>query len=246
MVKKFLLLSFFTLICFSSFADEYDDEFSQFESEFSQNSGENIYDPIEPLNRKIFVFNDTIDRFAFEPLAKGYRNYVPKPIRKSVRNFTTNIALPVSVINSLAQGKLDNAMASFSHFLINSTIGVVGLFDVAGSKNIKYESEDFGQTLGHYGVKNGPFLILPIFGPSNARDAGGRAFDTAISITGFNVLEIGPEIDDEYLITNAALSGIDSRESLIDVVDDARKDSLDLYITMRSYYSQNRNSKINK
>lgn len=216
-----------------------DEDFETYETA----EAEEIYDPYENVNRKIFALNDVFDRYFAEPIAKGYRSLIPRPARNSVRNFLNNLASPISGVNSLMQGKVDNSLATFSNFFINSTIGIGGLFDVAGQKGIIYKSEDFGQTLGHYGTKPGAYLLLPVLGPSTIRDFGGWSTDTAIHPLGFNLLHIGGEInlvDPDYRYGLAIMSGIDMRESLIDIIEDIRKDSFDPYATIRSAYMQKR------
>lgn len=249
MIKKFLPLVFFLFLSINSLAKEADiseDEFAEYEKEFSS-SEEEIYDPYEKTNRKIFVFNDFLDRNIFTPVARAYGNYVPTPLKKGIRNFTTNITLPISTINSFAQGKVNNGLATFSNFLINTTIGIGGLIDVAGNKNISYTKEDFGQTFAHYGSKSGPYLMLPIIGPSTLRDASGSALSSAIDPMGFNILQVGGSenfVEAEYRISNTLISSVDTREDLLKVTDDLRKESFDLYATVRSLYIQNRNAKI--
>ena len=122
----------------TKFSDE--DDFEN----YSSNNTPEIYDPLEKYNRKIFVFNDFCDRYFLEYVAKTYRKDVPKPARDSVRNFLNNLSAPISAFNSFLQGKTDNGLATVSNFLINSTIGIGGIFNVAESKNIRYKSEDFG------------------------------------------------------------------------------------------------------
>lgn len=254
-IALFLIHYFFFIFAaqsaFSQDSSEFDeDEFSSFESQFSNNEKAQIYDPLEPINRKIFAFNEVVDIYAVDPAVKYYRDYIPKPIRRSVHNFVVNLSLPLSAINSFAQGKLDNGLASFSHFLINSTIGVFGLFDVAGNKNIRYNPEDFGQTLGHYGLGKGPYIVLPLLGPSNLRDFSGRLVDGGIDPMSLNLLEVGGSrdgfVNNEIRISNTIIGVIDTRTELITVIDDARKDSFDLYAKMRSFYSQNRDSNVEK
>lgn len=226
---------------YRAFEDE--DDFENYETE----SASEMKDPLEKYNRKIFIFNDTFDKYFLEHLAKAYRDQLPKPVRNVVRNFLTNLSLPVSTLNSVLQGKTENSLATFSHFLINSTIGVGGLFNIAGEKNIRYNHEDFGQTLGHYGVDSGIYIMIPFLGPSSARDLGGLAFDKSVSPIEFNILEIGGEenlIAVDYRLTLAATAGIDKREALIDIVEDVRKDSFDFYATLRSAYTQKRIAEI--
>ena len=220
-----------------------DEDFDTYET----GAVEEIYDPLEKYNRKIFVFNDAFDRYFLEHAARLYRNKVPKKIRSSTHNFLTNLYLPVSVVNSLAQGKVENGLASFSSFLINTTLGIGGLFDVAGNKGVRYNYEDFGQTLGSYGSGSGAYLMIPFFGPSSTRDLSGLAVDNAFNPIGLNILEVGNKeklLPTEYLLTITAASGIDLREGLLDTVDDLRSDSFDFYATIRSAYLQKRIAEI--
>ncbi len=251
-LATFLVISLFANHSFAQNTDFDDDEFAAFDSEFSdsKNSSSKIYDPIEPLNRKIFLFNEIVDIYFLGPIVKKYSKVTPKPIKTGIHNFVQNLTLPVSTLNSIFQGKTENTLATFSTFLINSTIGVFGIFDVASSKNIKYNFEDFGQTLAHYSVDSGLYLVLPILGPSNLRDTTGRFFDVGIDITGFNALEIGNSkngiVGDDVNISLFIISGLDRREQLIDVIDATRKESFDVYATLRSFYFQNRQSQIKK
>lgn len=226
--------------------------YQKFESEEEFETYENadvkeIYDPYEKLNRKIYAFNDSFDRYLFEPISKAYRTGVPKPARNGIRNFLTNLSLPVSALNSFLQGKMDNGLATFSNFLINSTIGIGGLFNVAGEKEIRYKSEDFGQTLGSYGSGSGAYLVIPFLGPSSTRDFSGWLTDKAVNPLGLNAFNVGDKrnlMEIEYRIGLIVASGIDTRESLIDIIDDLRQDSFDPYATIRSAYLQKRSTDI--
>jgi phospholipid-binding lipoprotein MlaA len=221
-----------------------DDEFEDFES--TQNEIK-IYDPLEKMNRKIYGFNDVFDRYIFRHVAIGYRNAVPNLARRSIRNFITNISLPISAFNSILQGKVDNSLATFSHFLINSTIGIGGLIDVAGDKNIQYRHEDFGQTLGHYGLDSGAYLMLPFLGPSSLRDFGGWAADKAVNPTDLGLIQMNGQgylIDSDYRFGLSLISAVDKRESLLNILDEVRQDSFDPYATIRSAYLQKRKSDI--
>ncbi len=236
------------LISFSSFAasSSDEDEFETFESSISPTK--EIYDPFERVNRKIFAFNETADKYAIEPIARGYRKAIPRPVRDSIHNFLNNLSLPLSAINSFAQGKVSNGLATFSNFLINTTVGVGGLFDVARKKGIYFKPEDFGQTFAYYGASPGPYLMMPLLGPANLRDASGLALNTLISPIGFNAFEIGNQksiMKDEYLFMIVGLTAIDTREGLIEIVDDIRNDSFDPYSTIRSAYFQKRVNEIN-
>ncbi len=250
----FLIISSLVFSPISSFAKNIkapaaktdNEDGDQLEGYESENTVE-IYDPLEKVNRKIYKFNDTLDRYVLEPVAITYRKTLHKEVRKSIRNFLTNLYAPFSALNSVFQGKPDNALASFSNFLINSTVGIGGIFDVASRKGIVYRKEDFGQTLGYYGLSSGAYLMLPIFGPSSSRDLGGMLVDKSINPIEFNLLEFGGEsnlIDTEYRVALATLAGIDKRESLINIIEDIRKDSFDPYATIRSAYLQQRIAEI--
>lgn len=227
--------------------DGLDDEFD-FEEYSSENKLE-IYDPLEKINRKIYVFNDQFDRYFLQYVVKVYHSGVPDKGKKGIRNFLNNLTLPLSAINSLLQGKVDNSLATFSNFLINSTLGGLGFVNVAEEKEIFYNYEDFGQTMGYYNIGSGAYLMLPLLGPSTLRDFSGYTANRIISPDGFNMLEIGNDrkiVETEYLISLTALSIIDTRESLTQTIDDIRKDSFDPYATVRSVYLQRRVNEINK
>jgi len=254
MNKNFFRLTIFLIIFLSikSFAiadnldKEFDDEFSKFESEISKGS---VHDPLEKYNRKIYEFNEIVDKNFFEKIARGYRKTIPKPARNSIRNFLNNLSLPLSAFNSFAQGKVDNGFATISSFLINSTLGIGGFFEIAKVKGITYENEDFGQTLGYYGIESNVFLILPFMGPSNLRDFSGMILDRSIDPTGLNVGDIGGSsdfIEGKYRIAKTILNIVDTREELLDIISNLRKDSFDSYSTVRSAYLQRRLAQIEK
>ena len=183
------------------------------------------------------------------PIALSYRNYTPKIIRVSLRNFLKNIKLPFSFINSVLQGKIENSTAISSTFIINSTIGILGVVDIAGNKYIKYNVEDFGQTLAYYNFPQGPYIVLPFFGPSNIRDLSGLVIEKLINPFDVNKFDIASKsniITDNVKLTINSISLIDKRESLIDIISDIKVDSFDFYSTIKSSYIQNRNFEINR
>lgn len=245
----FSVLASLCLLCsYANSSDSYD-EFSAFEDEMFK-SRTQIYDPLEPLNRKVFAFNDYADQYLIGYVISSYRFVVPKITRRGIRNFFNNISMPFSIINSFAQGKTDNGLANLSSFMINSTIGVFGIMNISGREKIYYNIEDFGQTLGYYGVNPGPYLVLPFLGPSTARQFSGELIKRALSPTEFDILKINSRInislDDEDKIAITGLNVIDKRESLTVFIDDAKKDSLDYYLTVRSFYLQNLESNVNQ
>ncbi|HSP58441.1 MAG TPA: VacJ family lipoprotein [Halomonas sp.] len=166
-------------------------------------------DPWEGFNRKVFVFNDTIDRYALKPLAQGYRFITPAPVETGVGNFFSNLGEIRTALNSVLQAKPSNAGIATSRFLINSTVGIGGLWDVATRMDITGRDEDFGQTLGAWGLESGPYLVLPLLGPSTVRDAAGLPVDMYTYPLAY--------VDDESVrIALTALRVIDARAGLLD------------------------------
>ncbi len=151
---------------------------SPFGAALAEDTEENPVDPWEGFNRSMFAFNDTLDTYFLKPVAKGYRAVTPDPVENSVSNVFDNLGEVRNVLNDLLQGKWAQAGNDSGRFLINSTIGLAGLFDVAGKMGLeKSDGEDFGQTLATWGVGRGPYLVLPFFGPSNVRDGLSRPVD---------------------------------------------------------------------
>lgn len=134
-------------------------------------------DPLERVNRGIYKFNDTLDRAALKPVAKGYRKITPRWVRSGIGNFFANLSYPTTIVNQFLQGKAGLGLRDTGRFLLNSTIGVAGLLDVATPLGLPANDEDFGQTLAMWGVGSGPYVTLPFFGPSSLRDAPSRVFD---------------------------------------------------------------------
>ena len=194
-------------------------------------------DPLEPMNRAIFGFNEIVDDNVLEPVAKGYRYITPDPVERSVSNFFNNLGEINTIINSALQMKLDKTITSSSRLAINSTVGVLGLFDVATSLGIEREREDFGQTLGFYGVSSGPYLVLPFFGPSSFRDAPGFYADVMMEKS---ISPVYTELHHEERQAIQATNVIDTRANLLKaskILDTAAKDK---YIFLRESYLQRR------
>jgi phospholipid-binding lipoprotein MlaA len=201
-------------------------------------AAQQVSDPIEPVNRAIFRFNDAVDRAVLEPVARGYRYVAPEPVRRSVRNFLSNLRAPVTLANDLLQGERDRAGTTLARFMINTTLGVGGLFDAASVFGHQPHDEDFGQTLGRWGVGDGPYLVLPLLGPSNLRDTGGRVGDYFFDP--LNQCCIG----DDAALARFGSSALSEREQALEVVDDLRRNTLDVYATVRSAYAQRRAAQI--
>jgi phospholipid-binding lipoprotein MlaA len=187
-------------------------------------------DPWEPLNRKIFAFNETLDKYVLLPTAKGYRFIMPDPAEQGVSNFIANIYEFNSVLNSLLQGRPGNALHSGARFLVNTTVGLVGLIDVASPMGIEHSPADFDQTLYTWGVESGPYLMLPVFGPHTVRSTAGYFVDTYSSIPA--LLE-----DQEGQYIFGAVEAIDIRANLIKADDLVTGDR---YIFIRNAYLQRR------
>ena len=198
-------------------------------------------DPWENLNRGTFAFNQKFDKYLLAPLAKGYRLILPTEIRTGVRNFLSNLSEPWSSINSALQGDFKNTGSTLARFVINSTIGVLGIFDVAKEIGFEKQKEDFGQTLAVHGVGPGPYLMLPFLGPSTVRDALGKVTSLyADPVT----LALERNNKDEWVWIGMALKGIDFREQNLEKIDNLNETSVDFYATLRSLYLERRNSMI--
>jgi len=202
---------------------------------------EEANDPLEGVNRAIFGFNEGTDILLIRPAAEIYREIVPNPIRNGFRNFLRNLRSPLTIANELLQGDWNGAEVATKRFLVNTTAGVGGVMDVAADAGLPYQSEDFGQTLAVWGIPDGPFLVLPLLGPSNFRDTAGiaaEAFGDPVNLWAANN-------DEDWVPTSrAGVGGLDTRAGLIEPIDDLRRNSLDYYASLRSLYRQNRQSEI--
>ena len=198
-------------------------------------------DPWENLNRGTFAFNQSFDKYLLSPLAKSYRFIFPTEVRTGVRNFLSNLSEPWSSINSALQGDLKNSGTTIARFIINSTLGVLGLFDVATEVGLKKQDEDFGQTLAVHGVGPGPYLMLPFLGPSTLRDALGK-------VTSFyaDPVTVALERNDknQWIWIGLAVKGVDFREQNLEKIDNLNATSVDFYATLRSLYLERRSSMI--
>jgi phospholipid-binding lipoprotein MlaA len=203
---------------------------------------EQISDPFEGVNRSVLSVNESIDKAVIEPIARGYRYVAPKPVRQGVRNVLRNLKSPVIMGNELLQGDLEGFANATGRLFINTLLGVGGVFDIADMGGIPYESEDFGQTLATWGVGNGPYVVLPLMGPSTVRDGTGMLVDSFADPVCIYMFDE----DLEWLhYTRVGVGVLDTREELLDIIDDLRANSFDYYAAIRSAYYQRRQAMVN-
>lgn len=201
-----------------------------------------VNDPLEVPNRFVFAVNDAADILFIRPAAEVYHGAVPDPVRQAVSNVLANLLAPLVIGNSLLQGDGQNASDATGRFLTNTILGLGGVLDVASAAGVPpYRTEDFGQTLAVWGVGDGPYLVLPLIGRSNARDAVGFGVDTVA-----DPFRIGMSAANAngVLYTRSAVSAIDTRSQILKEVDDLRRNSVDFYATARSLYGQQRAAQI--
>jgi len=200
-------------------------------------------DPLEPTNRVLYSINNGIDTVILRPVAVAYRAVVPEPMRTGIHNVLANLTTPVLLGNDILEAKPRRAGDTTMRFLINTSIGVVGIFDVAKDLGYPEHDTDFGMTLALWGVPEGPFLFLPVLGPSNPRDAAGRAVD----IAGDPFTWVGQGTVVTVLNwTRYGLTAADQRAQVLDAIDSIKKTALDPYATFRSLYRQHRQAQIQK
>ena len=198
-------------------------------------------DPLEPTNRAMFEVHEAIDRNVLQPVAEAYRDLTPQGIRVAIRNILGNLRAPVILAGDLLQGNIPRARITLGRFMVNSTIGVGGLVDVAREWGVPGHTEDSGQTLAVWGVGEGPYLFIPLFGPSNPRDVVGQAMDFAINPLAWFGQGV---LVDAAGWTRLGLTVVDTREALLEPIDQVRATSLDPYSTLRSAYRQRRGYEI--
>ena len=240
-MKKFLLTSLISLMLVTNVSADTDGENNM----SNKNSGE-VKDCFESVNRATFKFNQVLDGVVFEPLAKAYR-VMPSPVRAGTSNALDNLSSLVTIPNNLLQGDFKKATVNTGRFIINTTIGVVGIFDVAEKVGFpEYEKEDYGQTLGVMGVGEGCYVVLPVLGPSTVRDTVGSLANLMGGDAWYNVTVANDTqhfSDFDYYATRAG-AGIDFRAKNIESFDNLEKNSIDFYASVRSLYLQDRQQKI--
>lgn len=215
-------------------------EYDPFEDDKDIREYKGISDPLEPWNRLVFAFNDRFYFWAYKPVARGYKRLIPKGGRIAVRNLFRNLIMPVRLVNTCLQGKMKGAGVELVRFGINTTIGVLGLFDFAKRHyDLQWHDEDLGQTLGFYGLGNGFYIIWPFLGPSSVRDTIGFAGD------GF--LDPLPYIfNSEVQFTITAYKYLNDNSLRLGDYEDFKEDAIEPYIALRSAYFQHREDKIKK
>ncbi|MGC2856993.1 VacJ family lipoprotein [Novispirillum sp. DQ9] len=195
-------------------------------------------DPLEPVNRGMHTVNQAIDKALLRPLAIGYREGVPGNVRMIVRSGLRNLKSPIILANDLLQGNLDRAGVTAMRMIINTTIGMGGIADVATDMGFPYHDEDFGQTLAVAGVDGGPYVVLPLLGPSNVRDTVGLVVDTVFDPLRMYTAAHDPRWADTVNYTRTGLTVVDRREALLDPLDEVEKSSIDTYAGYRTMYRQ--------
>ncbi|MEZ5494661.1 MAG: VacJ family lipoprotein [Pseudomonadales bacterium] len=198
-------------------------------------AGSHDRDPLEPMNRAIYKFNDKADTYVMKPVAEGYRTVTPQPVRTGVRNFFNNLDDISSTVNYALQAKPLPSFYSFSRVILNSTAGVLGFFDLTGEQQRRFPGTDFGQTLARWGWKDSSYLVVPLFGPSTIRDGVGALADMAFRN---GVIYDNPH--DDRIFASAAVDAVSTRESLLGVEDTIQGAALDPYAYTRDGWLQMR------
>ena len=216
------------------------------QNDLSKNSNGQTKDCFEGLNRGIFAFNQVLDNIIVEPLAKGYR-YLPSPIRTGTSNALSNLSLVVTIPNNVLQGNINLAGKNTGRFLINSTIGILGVFDPASKIGLNnYDKEDWGQTLASWGVGDGCYLVLPILGPSTVRDTVGSLANYVGGDAWYNITVRNDTryVSDFDYYASVATNGVDFRAKNLESFQNLEENSLDFYASVKSLYLQDRRKRI--
>ena len=206
---------------------------AQDDDPFSEDEFQAVSDPLEPVNRAIYQFNEVFDDYVAEPVARGYDRVMPRPVKTGVANFFDNLGYPVVIVSDLLQGRFLDAGADTARLLVNTTFGVLGFFDVATRVDLIERKEDLGQAFGSWGLDSGPYLVLPFLGPSNLRDAAGTV--GTFYIHPMYMIE-GPGARNAFIAANA----LDYRYGLLEAGEVLSEAALDPYAFVRESYSQNR------
>ena len=240
-MKKILITSLISLILATNVSADTDGE----NSLSKKNSGE-VKDCFEGLNRSTFSLNQGLDKVIFKPVSKGYRK-LPSPIRSGTSNALENISSLLTIPNNILQGEFKKAGINTGRFAVNTTVGILGVFDVATKMNFpEYEREDYGQTFGSWGIGAGCYVVLPVLGPSTVRDTFGSFMNVLGGDPYYNLSVHGNNqyLDQDLYMTTKIISGIDFRAKNLETIDNLEKNSMDFYASVRSLYLQDRQQKI--
>tara|TARA_Y100001935_G_scaffold125113_1_gene103869 strand:- start:25 stop:825 length:801 start_codon:yes stop_codon:yes gene_type:complete len=211
-----------------------------------EDQAKEIKDCFEKLNRATFAFNQGLDKAVIKPLAEGYRN-LPDPIQRGTSNAVKNLSTLITIPNNVLQGDVKTALINTGRLVINTTVGLLGTIDVANKMGFpKYVKEDYGQTLGAWGIGPGCYIVLPVLGPSTLRDTAGSFANVMGGDPWYNASVHGNNqfLSQDLYITSKALSGIDFRADNIESFENLEKNSIDFYASIRSLYVQDRENKI--
>ena len=206
-----------------------------------------VKDCFEKLNRATFSLNMSLDKAIFKPVAKGYRS-LPSPVRTGTSNALNNISSLLTIPNNILQGEFKAAGVNVGRLAINTTVGILGIFDVAEKMGFsEYEKEDYGQTLGKWGVGAGCYVVIPVLGPSTVRDTVGSFLNVLGGDPYYNISTHGNNeyVTDKVYMTTKVISGVDFRAKNLESIDNLEKNSMDFYASVRSLYLQDRQQKIN-
>ena len=211
-----------------------------------KNQPEKIKDCFEKLNRLTFSFNQGLDKALIKPIAKGYRN-LPTPIQKGTNNVVKNLSNLITIPNNILQGDVETAIINTGRLVVNTTFGLLGTVDVANKMGFpKYEKEDYGQTLGKWGVGPGCYLVLPVLGPSTVRDTAGSFANILGGDPWYNASIHGNNefLSEGVYVSSKVISGVNFRSDNLESLDNLEKNSIDFYASLRSLYLQDRENKI--
>tara|TARA_B100001741_G_scaffold272218_1_gene240695 strand:+ start:715 stop:1509 length:795 start_codon:yes stop_codon:yes gene_type:complete len=242
------LFSIIIIILFSQFQtlNVIADSDGEVEISSKQNSNREVKDCFESVNRGIFAFNQGLDKVIFKPLSRGYRK-LPQPIRSGTSNVLSNLGNVVTIPNNILQGQIKDAGINSLRLVVNTTLGIAGIFDVASYYGLeKRDKEDYGQTLGTWGVGEGCYFVLPVLGPTTVRDSIGSLANISGGDAWYNVTVANDTQyfnESDYYVSRV-LTGVDFRAKNLESFDSLEKTSIDLYASIRSLYLQDRNRKI--
>ena len=240
-MKKIIITSLISLLLATNVSADTDGE-----NDLSKKNSGEVKDCFENINRATFALNQGLDNLIFEPVAKAYR-VLPSPVRSGTSNVLENLSSLITIPNNVLQGEFKKAGINTGRFAINTTVGILGIIDVAEKINFpEYEKEDYGQTFGAWGVDAGCYLVLPVIGPSTVRDVTGSFVNVLGGDPWYNASTSGNNhylSESDYMITKV-LSGIDFRAKNIDSFENLEKNSMDFYASVRSLYLQDRQLKI--